>query len=269
MQAYRALPVVLVALLGCATKPEPDERGEQVNYRTGTEDDGYTSNGERGNVSITEINWGGSVRSVDGRHVHDREDIFIEFHNRNFRPIHLTGWLIEIETGENFDGRYVREGHDRSRVQFVFPLRENREQVDPNDYVVVAKKRDGAFRNADYYIPELKLPQGPFSITLRDLDERLQDGAGDNRKPPFAGGWDGVTVRSMERIQLIFSNRGNRDNAWHSYSLNDFDDGEREQGWHRDLRSLIHEDYRQRTFATPGRANSPDYSGNINSGSFE
>ena len=208
-----AATVALVATRGtgaCATEPDPDDRGEQVNYRTGTDDDDYTSNGERGNVSITEVNWAGSVRSVGDSHVHDPDDIFIELRNSNFRPIHLTGWLIEVEAGENTDGRNLREGEMRSRLQFTIPKRENGQAVDTAEFVVVARKRGGAFRQADYYIPDFRLPRGPFSITIRDLDERLQDGAGDNRKEPFAGSWDGVSVRSMERIQLIFSNRGTK-----------------------------------------------------------
>ena len=36
-----------------------------------------------------------------------------------------------------------------------------------------------------------------------------------------------------------------------------------------DLRSRIRADWRALTFATPGRPNSPDYSGYISSGSFE
>ena len=77
-----------------------------------------------------------------------------------------------------------------------------------------------------------------FEVTLRDLDERLIDHIGDDRKPPFAGSWDGVTSRSMERIQLIFNNRGDRDAAWHSYSLNDFDEDDR-GAFHQRLRNQI------------------------------
>ena len=71
-----------------------------------------------------------------------------------------------------------------------------------------------------------------------------------------------------ERIQLIFNNRGNRDSAWHSYSLNDFDDGKRAE-FHVQLRERVAEGFKQRTFATPGMPNSPDYSGNISTGTFE
>ena len=89
-----------------------------------------------------------------------------------------------------------------------------------------------------------------MGIDLKDLDERLIDHVGDPRKP-FAGAYDAVTARSMERIQLIFNNRGNRDSAWHTYSLNDFDGGRRAE-WHQRLRSRIHPDFNARTFATPG-----------------
>ena len=139
--------------------------------------------------------------------------------------------------------------------------------------VVIAAKRDGAYADvADYFIEDLRIPDGPFEIVIKDLDERLIDHVGDDRKPPFAGAWDGYVARSMERIQLIFNNRGNRESAWHSYSLNGFDaeSPELDRGaFHRELRVGIRDDYKARTFATPGQPNSPDYSGNTSTGSFE
>ena len=255
---------------GCGTEPEPDGRDESIGYRTGTALDDYRSNGERGNVSITEIMWAGSVYTgPDGIPVHRPDDIFIELQNKHPRPIHLTGWLLTIRIGHHNDGLEEAPSRAlRSKQTYVIPARENGNDLDTNELVVIAARRDGAFQNADYFIEDLRIPNAPFEVVLQDLDERLIDHIGDHRKQPFAGAWDGVVARSMERIQLIFNNRGNRDSAWHTYSLNDFDDGDRAD-YHQSLRRRVHSDYAARTFATPGRPNSPDYSGNISSGTFE
>jgi hypothetical protein len=265
---YRILNLTMaLSLLGCEPQTEPDGRGEMVGYRSGTAADDYTSNGERGNVSVSEINWAGSVANGDNRH--DPDDIFIELQNKHPRPVFLKGWILTIEAGHHTDGfRHPSSRRGRSSVSYVLPLRINGRAVEPNEFVIIAKKRDGAFRDADFFIEDLSIPDGPFEMTLQDLDERLIDHIGDDRKLPFSGAWDGVTARSMERIQLIFNNRGNRDSAWHSYSLNDFDVGRRAQ-YHQSLRQRVHPDFNGRTFATPGMPNSPDYSGNTSSGSFE
>lgn len=282
--------VAAVAVLGCDTAVDDDGRGEQVGYRTGTSDDGWTNNGERGNINITEVLWSGSVRvDADGNRVHHPGDVFIELRNKHPRPMNLTGWLLTIDQSPYADGRWWGQTSGvRTRQEFVIPPRINRQPVEPNEYVTIAALEGGAFGEipcedapdtakrtdddrcylADYYIPGLILPNGPFDITIRDLDERLIDGAGDERKLPFAGGWDLVTSRSMERIQLIFNNRGNRDAAWHSYSLNDFDEGSRAE-FHELLRSNVHPDFRAHTYATPGMPNSPDYSGFVSSGDFQ
>lgn len=258
----------IFALQACDTPIEPDGRGEQTGYRSGTSGDGYTSNGERGNISITEIFWSGSVRGDDNELVHDRSDVFIELQNKHPRPVYLTGWLLKVEAGHANEGLHLPSRRFRSEQTFVLPAPRNGQPLYPNEYAIVAAKNTGAFPNADFVIDEFRIPEGPFEITLRDLDERLIDHVGDDRKPPFAGAWDGVTSRSMERIQLIFNNRGGRDEAWHSYSLNDFDDGDR-AAFHQRLRSNISPEYAPRTFATPGQPNSPDYSGNMSSGDFQ
>ncbi|MBV71446.1 MAG: hypothetical protein CMH52_08845 [Myxococcales bacterium] len=267
LSKYIIASLAIALAMGCGMEPEPDGRGEMTGYRTGTVDDDYTSNGERGNVSISEINWAGSVRNGDFSH--DPNDIFIEMQNKHPRPIFLKGWLLTVEAGFNADGlRQAPSYRDRAKRTYVLPPRENGRPMETNEFIIIAKKRDGAFANADFFIEDLEIPDGPFEMTLQDLDERLIDHIGDDRKLPFAGAWDGVTARSMERIQLIFNNRGNRDSAWHSYSLNDFDDGRRGE-FHQMLRQRIDANYLQRTFATPGMPNSPDYSGNISSGTFE
>jgi len=264
----RVWAIILACLVpGCENIPSPDGRNEMTGYRTGSVEDDYTSNGERGNVSITEIHWAGSVANAGN--VHDPTDVFIELQNKHPRPVFLKGWLLTIETGLHADGfRHARSRAERSQVTYVIPPRENGKTIETNEFVIVARHRNGAFRDADFYLEDLEIPAGPFEITLQDLDERLIDHVGDTRKLPFAGAWDGVTARSMERVQLIFNNRGNRDASWHSYSLNDFDIGRRAE-YHGTLRARVHPEYTQRTFATPGLPNSPDYSGNTSSGSFE
>ncbi|MBU6163079.1 MAG: hypothetical protein KGO50_18365, partial [Myxococcales bacterium] len=61
-------------MVACALEPEPDGRNEQVYYRVGTADDGYRSNGERGNFIVTEVNWAGSVEQVGDGFVHHPDD---------------------------------------------------------------------------------------------------------------------------------------------------------------------------------------------------
>lgn len=261
--------MLIVALLcgGCETEVSPDGRNESVGYRTGTSADDYRSNGERGNVAITEIHWAGSVRNSDGKY--DPQDVFIELQNKHPRPIHLTGWILTIEAGHHSEGlKHPSSWSAKSKISYVLPARRNGQSVETNGYVVIAAKADGAFSGADYIIEDLVIPKGPIELTLQDLDERLIDHVGDDRKLPFAGAWDGYTARSMERIQLIFNNRGDRDAAWHTYSLNAFDRGRRGE-WHQELRQYLNPDFADRTMATPGMPNSPDYSGNTSSGSFE
>lgn len=281
---YTGLALLAAAWLpGCDQMSgtlEKDQRDQQVGYRTGTAADGYRSNGERGNIQISEVNWAGSVRGEAGttrlERVYDPDDDFIELQNKHNRPMYLTGWLITVETGNDSDGHV--EGGSRAKPwkrTYVLPAPEDGRPVEPNQFIVIAGKRDGAFADADYVIEGFSLPDAPFQITLRDLDERLIDGAGDGRKRPFAGGYDLVSVRSMERIQLIFANRGNRESAWHSYALNDAFpglpvdfDGDAAQ-LHAALRRRVAPEFRAYTLATPGMPNSPDYSGFVSSGDFQ
>jgi len=263
----RVLTIALALSMGwgCETEVDPNGHEQQVGYRTGTRDDGYTSNGERGNVNITEVMWAGSI-SDDG--VHDPDDIFIELQNKHPRPIHLTGWQLTVRAGHHSDGLFHESRSERSSVTHTLPARAGGQIIEPNEFVIIAARADGAWQDPDFVVPELRLADAPFAITLRDRDERLIDGAGDERKLPFAGAMDGVTARSMERIQLIFNNRGNRDGSWHTYSLNDFDQEER-KALHDSLRVRVREGYKSYSLATPGHPNSPDYSGYISSGSFE
>lgn len=265
--ALRRALAALVLCLGCHYGPPDDEHGYQVGVRTGTSADDYLSNGERGSLMITEVNWAGSVKGTDLDHlVHDPRDVFIEVQNKMPRPVHLTNWLIVIETDRV---RGALETEDRARDNFVasyrLPERRGGKPAYTNEYLVIARSRDGAFPEADYVIEDLEIPTTNFRITLRDIDMRLIDSAGSLGERVFAGGYDLVSVRSMERVQLIFANDGQREASFHAYSLNPFST----TALHELLRSKVAPSHRAFTFATPGMPNSPDYSGNTSSGSFE
>lgn len=261
-----ALGASCLLLFACQTELEPNGYQFETGYRTGTAEDDYLTNVERGSVWITEVNWAGSVEQVGDGFVHHADDVFIEVQNKYSRPVHMTGWQLIIEaagTNEHIDARGIED----SEIRYIIPPRENRQPINTNEYVVIAARRDGAFPNADFYLEDLTIPYDRWTITIRDLDNRLNDGAGALQQRIFAGSYDGVLVRSMERIQLIFSNRGNNNTSWHTYSYNDWD--RENTDLHDLLRQNVAEAYRARTFATPGMPNSPDYSGNTSSGSFE
>ncbi len=258
-----ALVGAVLASGGCGDERIYDERRQSTGYRSGTVDDDYLSNGERGSVQISEIGWAGSVEQVGDGFVHDPDDIFLEIQNKYTRPVHITGWQLIVRAGTGAHDEEYERNH-RPIVTYVMPARENAEPIEPNEYVVIARRRDGAFADADYFIEDLHIPRDRFEITLRDLDHRLIEGVGDYETEIFAGAWDLVTARSMERVQLIFSNNGDSQASWHSYGLNGWDGG-----LHATLRDRIAEPFRARTFASPGRANSPDFSGNTSAGSFE
>lgn len=259
-----AVALGALALGSCNTELEPSGYQFETGYRSGTEADDYTSNVERGSVWITEVNWAGSVETVEDGFVHHPDDVFIELQNKFSRPVHLTGWQLIIEAGTTNEFANPR-GVEDSEIRMVLPPRENGQPINTNEYVVIAARRDGAFQDADFYLEDLRIPYDRWRITIRDIDNRLDDGAGSLRHDVFAGSWDGVTARSMERIQLIFSNRGNMDTSWHTYSYNEWSPGD----LHQRLRARVAENFRDRTYATPGFPNSPDYSGNTSSGDFQ
>lgn len=254
------LACAALGLGACSEAPTGDERDQSVGYRRGVDDDGYTSNGERGNVIITEINWFGAV-SDNG--TVDPDGIFIELQNKHPRPLHLTGWQLIIDTGTNHPEHADVPSALRSRVTYALPPREGGQPFGPNEYVIIAPKAGGPYAQVDYIIPELDIPRDFFRITLRDLDDRLIESAGSTHQEIFAGGYDLVSVRSMERVQLLFSNGGGNEASWHSFSYNPGDDALLER------QEFIVEGFRDFTLASPGKANSPDYSGNTSSGSFE
>ena len=264
--------LVAAALVGGCDDARPgDERDQQVGYRSGTVDDDFLNNGERGNILITEINWAGSVQTQsDGTRIHRPDDIFIELQNKHPRPVYLTNWQLIVRAGKGrpgYDEQFSRT--DPAEKVYKIPARENGEPVQPNEFIVIAVNRFGAFPDSDYFIEDFRLPLDNFMVTLRDPDDRLIEPAGSTKMRAFAGGWDLVSVRSMERLQLIFSNRGTRESAWHAYSHNPFSADAAELAAHNERNENIAPEYREFTLASPGRANSPDYSGNTASGNFQ
>lgn len=233
--------LILLALSLAACNSDPGEADEQVGYRIGSAD-GSASSGERGTVKITEVLWSGSV---DAGGNYDPDDIFIELRNESTRSVNLSGWLIR-QTGT---------------IEQTWRIPDGNRMVAVGEHVIVAAKDDGCFPSADYVLSDLRLPKGDaFKLTLQDADERLIEPAGSTDMPPFAGGYDLVDSRSMERVELIFGGRGTEPHSWHHYTHAEVDEP-------NDVR--VDESCRTHTLASPGRANSPDYSGAYSTGSFE
>ena len=225
--------VTLATATGC--NPDPATNPQSPLYRS-PGDEGPTS-GERGSIMINEIHWAGSVTD-DG--THDWDDVFIELKSGEERPIDMTDWRLQV----------------RGEQSATYRIPET-DPIAANEYFVIASKEDGAFGEAaDVVIEDLKLGKKMAFVELLDSDERLMDIAGSEHQHHFAGTWDTVSARSMERVQLIFTNSGTASRSWHMYSSN--------TGF-----ETIADGYRQHTLASPGEANSTDYSGSTASGSFE
>lgn len=234
---YIALIVALASTLGMAAGcDDPGDSDQTPLYRWGQDD--MPSSGERGSLMITEINFAGSV-SDEG--VHDADDVFIEFQNKHPRPVNISGWHLKI----------------RGDVSREYRIPEIKEPISPNDYFVIARKADGAFQDsADVIIPELEMGVRRVRVQLRDYDRRMMEDGGSTDEEVFTGGYDTVSVRSMERVQLIFANQGGSARNWHAYS-EDIGGAGVADGW------------KKFTLTSPGEANSSDYSGSSTTGSFE
>lgn len=224
-------------LVGC--NADPGEAFQQVGYRNGLDPETPNS-GERGSVKISEILWSGAVRN-DG--AYDPTDVFIEIRNESMRPVNIGSWLLEVEG-------------TMTRTYRIPPLDW---KIGVGEHVFIAAKADGCFLEPDILMPELELPSygDPFRVTLLDADERLMEPAGDKYMPPFAGGYDLRVSRSMEKAELMFGARGGEPHAWHYYTEAEVDVPNNDR---------VHEACRERTLASPGRPNSPDYSGSFSSG---
>lgn len=230
----------IVALVACG---EPDQQALQVGYRDGVTSEGI--NGERGNVLISEVLWSGSVKRTGDGNVYDPDDIFIELRNTGARPLDMRGWYLEVRGVEYRTYRLP---------DTEIPLPVGKE-------IFVAAKTDGCFPEPDVHLPALRLPRNdPFSITLRDIDERLINGAGNRSMPPFAGGYDLVMSRSMEMANIMFGARGNYPHVWHHYT-------DKEVDVPNNTKMLA--ECRALTGASPGLPNSPDYSGSFAAGGLD
>jgi len=258
---HPAIMTLIGLLIGFSTgcNPHPGFPDEQVGYRDGV--DGPSS-GERGTIKITEVLWSGSVTD-DG--TWDPADVFIEIRNEGAQPVNLSRWFLTLE----------------GPIEKTFRFPDSDFVLQVNDEAVAAAKSSGCIPEPEWIIEDLTFPAGfdPFEVTLYDADERLMEPAGSDDMPPFAGGHDGVVSRSMERIHLMFGGRGGEPHAWHHYAESQCseayyaEDPEGRAGHHciDDLptNDLLAPDCRTYTLASPGRPNSPDYSGAFSSGSFE
>lgn len=244
--AIVAAAAVLALSVGCNAEPTEEDYANlgQVGYRDG--DDGPNS-GERGCMKMSEVLWTGSLSNeMEWR----QNDIFIEFRNECMRPINMTGWILELSGADN--AAWKIPGPPEGQPTRI---------LDVGEHAYAAATDEFCFNDPDWIIPGLRLPYGDaFRLTLRDADERLQEPVGDRYQPPFAGGYDLVTVRSMERLEIMFGGRGNEPTSWHFYTDAPVDVPNNDR---------VNPDCRTRTLASPGRANSPDYSGAFASGSFE
>lgn len=228
---------VLAVFASVACNPPPPTPTEDVVFRDGTGAD----SGERGTVKITEVLWSGSV---DNTGLWDPRDVFVELRNESTRPLNLSGWRLELQGAR----------------QRTWRIPTTDTEIEVGAHVSIAAK-DRCFPNPDILIPDLEFAYGdPFELTLRDADERLIESVGSEEAPPFAGGYDGKVSRSMERIQLLFGSEGTQPHLWHFYTPADVEVPNDDR---------IASGCRERTRASPGRPNSPDYSGAFASGSLE
>jgi len=229
-----------ITLLAMACNTDPGHPDQGVSYRDGS--DGGAHSGERGNIIISEVLWSGSV-SNDG--VWDRTDVFVELRNEGSRPVNMSGWLLELEGA--------------AEKTWLLPPMDFEMEV--GQHLFIATKSSGCFPEPDILLPELAFPLGdPIRLTLMDKDEHLIEKAGSKTQPPFAGGYDFVSSRSMERVEVMFGARGTQPHIWHYYTNAEVDIPNNDR---------VDPNCRTYTGASPGRANSPDYSGAFSTGSFE
>ena len=159
--------------------------------------------------------------------------------------MNISGWFLDLE----------------GVVERTWRLPDTDLEIEVGAHVYYAAKTSGCFPEPDAVIEDFTLPYGDaFELTLRDADERLMEPIGDEDAPPFAGGYDGVVSRSMERVEIMFGGRGTEPQMWHFYTPYEVDVPNNDR---------VKEDCRSLTHASPGRANSPDYSGAMSVGGFE
>jgi hypothetical protein len=258
--SLRHLGLALMLIGAC--NPDPGEIEQTVDYRVGL--DGGTTSGERGSVKITEVLWSGSVQGTGSDAVWDPTDVFLELRNEGVRGANVSGWHLTLSGVHEQTWRIPA-------TDFIIPV---------GGEMFIAAKTSGCFPAPDLVIPDLMLPQGdPFRLTLRDADERLMEPMGSKTMPPFAGGYDFVSSRSMERINLMFGGQGSEPRSWHFYNEYDCPNDVIDQDPTANVglncfesnanNDKILPSCRAHTLASPGRPNSPDYSGAYASGGFE
>lgn len=232
--------LVLPLLTGC--QPDPSDQLEQrTDFRVGLGETEPNS-GERGAIQIVEVLWSGTVTDEGAW---DPLDVFVEVRNEGTRPVNMSGWHL-VQTGS------------RNKV-YRFPS--STVELGVGEHRFLAAKTDGCFPEPDWVVPELGFTYGePFMLTLRDADERLMDSAGGRDMPPYGGSYDGRVSRSMEKVALMFGGRGTEPHSWHYFNRAPVDMPNQDRMLPR---------CRARTGASPGRPNSPDYSGAFASGNFE
>ena len=175
----------------------------------------------------------------------DPSDVFVELKNESARPVNVSGWHLILEGVK--------------AITWRIPSSEL--EIPVGGHVFLAAKDSGCFPEPDWVVPTLAFSYGePFRLTLRDADERLMEPAGSRDAPPSAGGYDRRVSRSMEKVALMFGGRGTEPHSWHFYTNAEVDVP-------NDDRMLA--GCRVRTGASPGRPNSPDYSGAFASGDFQ
>ncbi len=265
MTARTVPPIgLLLAVLGTACGDPSDQLEQTVDFRDGVDDDPQgqdePTTGERGTVKIAEINAAGTVRD-DG--TWDPSDVWIELRNEGARPINLSRWRLEVEGPWTYTTRIPTS--DR--------------KVDVGEHVVITAKADGCVVEPDLVASDLRLPTNgdAFQITLLDADEHLIDGAGSDEAPPFAGGYDGRAAYAMERIHLMFGQNGGSPQVWQFHNRTPCPnsvvaaDGGGNLSCFESIpnNDRLAPDCRRWTYATPGRPNSPDYSGAYASGGFD
>jgi hypothetical protein len=239
MRAITSWGALWALSFGC--NPAPAEPEQQVGYRDGVVA-GEPNSSERGTIKISEVLWSGSV---DGGADWDPSDVFIELRNESNRPVNVSRWRIVM------DGSH----------QETWILPDSDREIGVDEHVFIAATDSRCFPTPDFLLPDLEFQYGdPFRLTLLDSDERLVEPIGSEFAPPFAGGYDGQLSRSMERVQLMFGGEGSTPHSWHFYSEGEIDVPNDDR---------IAGPCRERTRASPGRPNSPDYSGAFATGSFE
>ncbi len=235
------LPILALA----ACNPDPGYPEMQVDYRD-IQQDGPSS-GERGNIIITELLWSGSVRESGGSYTWDPSDVFIEIKNQGTLPVDVTRWIIDLNGPVKTSWRLPNIGR----------------RLETGEYAVFAAKSTGCFPDADGFLDGFRFPPpgDPIELTLRDADERLIEPVGSRTMPPYAGTYDLVVSRSMERIELMFGANGSSPHLWHHYTNHVTPDVPNND--------LVAPECRARTYASPGRANSQDYSGSFAAGGVD